>query len=299
MELITNIIVEYLKYNKRLCVPKLGTFIVKQTSGEIKFSDLMRNDDGVLRSLLLAYGVKELEAKGMMDRFVFEVHHAVAIDGKFAIATLGEFTADVNNTITFKQEGTIGEQSQQFNRPSITSEQTQKEEETQKEPPKKRGGNIKPPVEEFEQRKSEHERLHPRQESDVKRNKPQRRKKPTRQREEESDITLSGKPEAYLRGLKYDSNKNKKREDGGRSSRGSNPGSKWIIILLFVVVVGAVLAIILWPKQETNSAAPIATTPIVEERDSLQSDTLPAIDSLIISETTTMATNITNDANPL
>lgn len=274
-------------------MPKLGTFIVKQTSGEIKFSDLMRNDDGVLRSLLLAYGVKELEAKGMMDRFVFEVHHAVAIDGKFAIATLGEFTADVNNTITFKQEGAIGEQSQQFNRPSITSEQTQKE------PPKKRGGNIKPPVEEFEQRKSEHERLHPRQESDVKHNKPQQRKKPTRQSEEESDITLSGKPEAYLRGLKYDSNKNKKREDGGRSSRGSNPGSKWIIILLFIVVVGAVLAIILWPKQETNSATPIATTPIVEERDSLQSDTLPAIDSLIISETTTMATNITNDANPL
>ena len=54
MELLTNIIVEYLKHNKRLVVPRLGAFIVKQSNGVIVFSELMRNDDGVLHSLLTA-----------------------------------------------------------------------------------------------------------------------------------------------------------------------------------------------------------------------------------------------------
>ena len=76
MKLLTNIIGEYLKHNKRLVVPKLGTFIVKAQGGAILFSDLMRNDDGVLRSLLMAYGMKELEANGLIDRLVFEVRHA-------------------------------------------------------------------------------------------------------------------------------------------------------------------------------------------------------------------------------
>ena len=280
MELITNIIVEYLKHNKRLCVPKLGTFIVKQTSGEIKFSDLMRNDDGVLCSLLLAYGVKELEAKGMMDRFVFEVHHAVAIDGKFAIASLGEFTADLNNTITFKQAQSLVA-------------------EPQEPQPKRQGGRVKPPVEEFEQLKSKHERLHPRPESDIKHSKPKpQRKSAVRNSEEEVDIKSLGKPEAYLRGLKYDSNKNKKREEGGHSSRGNSGGGKWIVLALMVVAVGAVLAVIFWPEQKPNTKATVITTPIIEEHDSLLSDTIPQIDSMLVGGVTPQ-TNITNESNSL
>ena len=53
MKLITNILSEYLKHNKRLVVPKLGAFIVKQPSGVIRFTELIRNDDGILRSLLM------------------------------------------------------------------------------------------------------------------------------------------------------------------------------------------------------------------------------------------------------
>ena len=49
MKLITNILIEYLKHNRRLVVPKLGAFIVKQPSGVIRFSELIRTDDGVLR----------------------------------------------------------------------------------------------------------------------------------------------------------------------------------------------------------------------------------------------------------
>ena len=121
VEIITNIIVEYLKHNKRLCVPKLGTFIVKQSSGSIVFSDLMRGDDGVLRSLLVAYGMGELEATGKIDRFVFEIRHAIGQNESFILEGLGEFRAGDNNTITF----------------------------IHKLEPRVVGGNIKPPVEVF------------------------------------------------------------------------------------------------------------------------------------------------------
>lgn len=271
MELITNIIVEYLKYNKRLCVPKLGTFIVKQASGEIKFSDLMRNDDGVLCSLLLAYGVKELEAKGMMDRFVFEVHHAVAIDGKFTIASLGEFTADINNTITFKQAATP----------------TQPQQVT----PPKQGGRIKPPIEVLEQRLTEHERLHPKQQPERQTKSIDKRKAKT-QRGEEQEISL-GKPEAYLRGLKYDSNKNKKREEGGRSSRAGGSG-KWLIIVLAVVAIGVALGVIFWPEKEAKRVSHSAEAPRVEVRDSLLNDTIPSIDSTLVDGVAPQL-NITNE----
>lgn len=259
MELITHIIVEYLKYNKRLCVPKLGTFIVKQASGEIKFSDLMRNDDGVLCSLILAYGVKELEAKGMMDRFVFEVHHAVAMDGKFVIATLGEFTADLNNTITFKQ----------------AAAPTQPQQAT----PPKQGGRIKPPIEVLEQRLTEHERLHPKQQPEKQTKGTAKHKtKPQRGENEEKELSL-GKPEAYLRGLKYDSNKNKKREEGGHSSRQGGSG-KWLIIVLVVVALGVALGVIFWSKSETKVAPHSVEAPRIEACDSLQRDSIPVADTL-------------------
>ena len=119
MELITNILIEYLKHNKRIVVPKLGAFIVKQPSGIIRFTDLIRNDDGVLRSLLIAYGISELEAIGKIDRFVFEIRHALSQGEKYNIADLGEFRTGENNTILFSH----------------------------KSEPRVIGGSIKPPVE--------------------------------------------------------------------------------------------------------------------------------------------------------
>ncbi len=127
MKLLTNIIGEYLKHNKRLVVPNLGTFIVKAQGGAILFSDLMRGDDGVLRSLLMAYGMKELEANGLIDRLVFEVRHATSRGESYTIEGLGDFTQGPNNTLTFRQK-----------REKVVI-----------------GGNIKPPVETLvdEQRK--------------------------------------------------------------------------------------------------------------------------------------------------
>ena len=245
MEIITNIIIEYLKYNKRLCVPKLGTFIVKQSSGSIIFSDLMRGDDGMLRSLLMANGMRELEANGAIDRFVFEIRHAITVDGAVKIEGFGEFTANVNNTITVTPQ------------------------------PLKRvfGGNIKPPVEIIQKR------IPPKQEA---RPKPQTTRTITAKRSQENTeegLTL-GKPDAYLRGLKYDSNKNKKREESGHGKRVHGGVKGWIILLLLLVIAGGT-AYILWPHNKSVTTPPQQSIEAVVECDTTLIDSL-LIDSLNI-----------------
>lgn len=220
VELITNILAEYLKHNKRLIVPKFGVFIVKQPSGTIVFSDLMRNDDGILRSLLMAYGIKELEANGMIDRFVFEIRHAVSSGEKYTVENLGEFSAGANNTIVFKQ----------------------------KREPQHIGGNIKPPIETLDTekrrlRRGERETTTLRR-ANAPKSQTKPRPTPKPKASEEFDATALGKPDAYLRGLKYDNSKNKKRSEEGRRSEGRSRGRGRRIIA--VIVVSAILGFALW-----------------------------------------------------
>ena len=253
MELITNIIIEYLKHNKRLCVPKLGTFIVKQSSGEIIFSDLMRNDDGVLRALLMSAGINELAANGMIDRFVFEVRHGVSTNGKMAIESLGEFSADKNNTITFtpvSQTRVIG-------------------------------GNIKPPVEIIQRRMPPRQEVKPAPYAA----RPTATKSATRNTKNEEETLTLGKPDAYLRGLKYDSRKNKKREEMGHGKRTHGGGKGWIIVLLLAIIVGGA-AYILWPRTSSVTPPPANIVEEVIASDTTLLDTLPAIDSLNTVNTT-------------
>lgn len=73
--MVVEIIAKYLESNKRLVVPNLGTFIVKVAGESVLFSALIKNDDGVLRSLVAQQGMSELEAAGVVDRFVFEVNY--------------------------------------------------------------------------------------------------------------------------------------------------------------------------------------------------------------------------------
>jgi len=76
---------QYLGSHKRLVVPQLGTFIVKEPGVSIVFSELLKRDDGVLRGLLREAGVGELEAAGEIDRFVFEVRHAAQHGQEFRL----------------------------------------------------------------------------------------------------------------------------------------------------------------------------------------------------------------------
>ena len=76
--MLIHTISQYLESHKRLVVPQLGTFIVKEPGVSIVFSELLKRDDGTLRRLLIGGGLSELEAAGEIDRFVFESRSAGA-----------------------------------------------------------------------------------------------------------------------------------------------------------------------------------------------------------------------------
>lgn len=92
---------QYLQSHKRLVVPQLGTFIVKEPSRSVLFSELLKRDDGVLRGLLAEAGVGELEAAGEIDRFVFEVRHAVQHGREYPLPGFGVMKPGPNGTIAF------------------------------------------------------------------------------------------------------------------------------------------------------------------------------------------------------
>ena len=226
MELITNILIEYLKHNKRIVVPKLGAFIVKQPSGIIRFSELMRNDDGVLKALLMAYGVQELEASGMISRFVFEIRHAITSGKSFTVDRLGEFIPGENNTITFRYQ----------HEPVVF------------------GGNIKPPVITLDIEKERLQREQgrrtvapqPEESSSTDEQRSRRNKRRGKRGDVDQTTVSSGRPEAYLRGLKYDKEKKKRGDDrtDGRRQRGLHP--LFIIMLITLATGGAMWLLWLW-----------------------------------------------------
>lgn len=260
MELLTNIITGYLKHNKRLVVPRFGAFIVKQPGGNIIFSELMRNDDGVLRSLLIAYGCNELAANGMIDRFAFEIRHKVSQGEVFAIANFGEFSEGENNTICFKH----------------------------KREPKVFGGTIKPPVERLEDEKAKLQRIQrirQQQSENLTGHTTHRKLKSSnaiathnRRVVEEEDPTL-GKPDKYLRGLKYENRKGRGNdEEHFGNERPSNNNSGRMVFMLIVAIALGVGGWFIWRwTQGNNATASTEDTPttenVVEPTDSLATPT--------------------------
>lgn len=95
---------QYLESHKRLVIPQLGTFIVKEPGQSIVFSELLKRDDGVLRALLAAEGMSELEAAGEIDRFVFEVRHAAEHGQEYTLKGFGVMKPGPNGTIAFAYE---------------------------------------------------------------------------------------------------------------------------------------------------------------------------------------------------
>ena len=264
MELLTNIIAGYLKHTKRLVVPRFGAFIVKQPSGDIIFSELMRNDDGVLRSLLVAYGCNELAANGMIDRFSFEIRHKISQGEAYVIPNFGEFSDGGNNTIRFRQKVT----------------------------PKVYGGNIKPPLECFNEEKlklQRIQRIRQQQCENLTGHSTHRKLKTSQaiitnnQRMAEDDDVDLGKPDKYLRGLKYENRKGRNNDDEhyGNDRTGANGSGRTIFVVLVAIIIG-LGGYLTWQWLKQNSA-PVVTTsveaivePTVEPTDSLATPETPA-----------------------
>ncbi len=112
---VTDVIANYLRDNhRRLVVPAFGAFVVKE-SGEVLFSELLKTDDGVLRGLLAAGGLSELECAGLIDRFIFDVRNALSEKGRFDMGGFGGLTIGADGEIRFVSpaaaptEKTVGE----------------------------------------------------------------------------------------------------------------------------------------------------------------------------------------------
>ena len=77
------VLTQYLESHKRLVIPQLGTFIVKEPGRSILFSELLKRDDGVLRRLLSERGMNELEAAGEtvteFEGYKFEIGKGVVM----------------------------------------------------------------------------------------------------------------------------------------------------------------------------------------------------------------------------
>ncbi len=99
--MLHNLLIKYLESNKRLVVPQLGVFLVKKPGRSIVFSELMKRDDGVLRGLLCDEGRNEIEAAGMIDRFVYEVRRAVQNGTDYRMPGFGTFRPGPNGAIRF------------------------------------------------------------------------------------------------------------------------------------------------------------------------------------------------------
>ena len=98
---LQRVLTKYLETHKRIVVPQLGAFLVKEPGKSILFSELVKRDDGVLRGLLMADGRSEVEAAGAIDRFVFEVRHAVESGTEYRLADFGTMMPGPNGTIRF------------------------------------------------------------------------------------------------------------------------------------------------------------------------------------------------------
>ena len=102
--MLIHTLIQYLESHRRLVVPQLGTFIVKEPGRSVVFSELLKRDDGVLRGLLRAGGMGELEAAGEIDRFVFEIRHAVEHGSEYRLEGFGVMKPGPNATIAFVYE---------------------------------------------------------------------------------------------------------------------------------------------------------------------------------------------------
>lgn len=99
---IIAIISQYLRANRHLVVPTFGVFVAKESGGAV-FSDLIKTDDGTLRSLLAGQGLGEVAAAGAIDRFIFDARYALDEEGHFDMGALGTLVKGADGVVRLVQ----------------------------------------------------------------------------------------------------------------------------------------------------------------------------------------------------
>ena len=224
-KMIVEIITKYLESNKRLVVPNLGTFIVKVAGESVLFSALIKNDDGVLRSLLQQQGMSELEAAGAVDRFVFEVNYRLQNDKECRLKGFGLLKSGDSGVVTFQYDTAVDGD----NLDGVTAERKRPEAKAQAVEVNSKGEEPQPksaPVTEAEAEPAEAE---------------QPRQKPMPRRDiGEAKVSVSAKmnPEYYVKGLRYGKGR---KVVTGRETATSRISNK-IDIIMKIAIGAAVIA---------------------------------------------------------
>lgn len=226
-KMIVEIITKYLESNKRLVVPNLGTFIVKVAGESVLFSALIKNDDGVLRSLLQQQGMSELEAAGAVDRFVFEVNYRLQNDKECRLKGFGLLKSGDSGVVTFQYDTAVDGD----NLDGVTAERKRPAQKSQ----------VAEPVEESavkEPQPKEEPVAEPKAEPVVE-EQPQRRPMP-RNDIGNPRVSVSAKmnPENYVKGLRYGKGR---KVVTGREYTTSTIGNK-IDIIMKIAIGAAVIA---------------------------------------------------------
>ena len=100
--MLSKIIIAKLNENHRVVIPGLGVFIMRE-DGRVLFSELMRDDDGVLRSALVSeHGMGEIEAARMVERFAADIHHSLDHGMSYRLEGLGALSIDERGLAVFK-----------------------------------------------------------------------------------------------------------------------------------------------------------------------------------------------------
>jgi hypothetical protein len=97
--MITSIIIEYLRDNRRLVIPGLGAFLRKE-GGETVFAPFLNKDDGVLSGLVgQNFGSPDDEARQIVEQYVAGVEQALADRGAYFVSGLGSLRRDAGGTL--------------------------------------------------------------------------------------------------------------------------------------------------------------------------------------------------------
>ena len=234
--MIVEIISKYLETNKRLVVPNLGAFIVKEAGRTVLFSNLIKGDDGVLRSLLISSGVSELEAAAAIDRFVFEVNFRLESRGECMLSGFGELRNGVNGTIAFTFSPSVKGENLDGNiaaqKPAVAAQ-----EPAQPTPQPTPQPASTPKVEQEEKAIEEDVRIDvvPRKEPAV------RRAEPVAERQRDGRQVRRANPsDDYVKGLRYGKGRKVVTGREGATSRKSQKSD----IIMKIAIFAAVLAIL-------------------------------------------------------
>lgn len=100
--MLSKIITAKLKENRRIVIPGMGVFIMRE-DGRILFSELMHDDDGVLRHALAEHNeIDDKEAAHMIEHFVTELRDTLNRGVSYRIEGLGALSLDDRGIAVFK-----------------------------------------------------------------------------------------------------------------------------------------------------------------------------------------------------